>query len=253
MSRPSYITTSWDDGHVLDFRVAELLTKHGLTGTFYIPQHAQYGTMSPNQVRQLSENFDVGAHTIDHLPLTELPDAEAHRQISESKTYIEQLTGRGCPIFCPPRGWFTKAHLAMARQSGFQAVRTVEMFSLDYPRREQDLLIMPTTLQAHPHSRGNHLRNVLKRGAMRNLWLYVRHGGAGCWIDIVEALAQRMVHDGGVLHLWGHSWELESQGQWQRLDQALALLGLLANSVRPATNWQVCENRLEQPAALSAA
>jgi len=34
-----YITTSWDDGHVLDMRLASLLTHYGFKGTFYISPH----------------------------------------------------------------------------------------------------------------------------------------------------------------------------------------------------------------------
>jgi hypothetical protein len=34
MKRVAYITTSWDDGHPLDLRVAELLAKYGLKDTF---------------------------------------------------------------------------------------------------------------------------------------------------------------------------------------------------------------------------
>ena len=30
------VTTSWDDGHSTDLRVAELLAAHGLKGTFYV-------------------------------------------------------------------------------------------------------------------------------------------------------------------------------------------------------------------------
>ena len=41
------ITTSWDDGHPLDFKLAELLNKYNLKGTFYIPrsnaEHRVYG------------------------------------------------------------------------------------------------------------------------------------------------------------------------------------------------------------------
>ena len=33
VSVPAFLTTSWDDGHPHDFRVAELLTKYGLAGT----------------------------------------------------------------------------------------------------------------------------------------------------------------------------------------------------------------------------
>lgn len=29
------ITTSWDDGHPLDLKIAELLDKYGINGTFY--------------------------------------------------------------------------------------------------------------------------------------------------------------------------------------------------------------------------
>jgi hypothetical protein len=34
---PAYITTSWDDGHPSDLRLADLLHKHSLRGTFYVP------------------------------------------------------------------------------------------------------------------------------------------------------------------------------------------------------------------------
>ena len=42
---------SWDDGHPLDVRVAYLLAKYGLRGTFYIPGGAEHGTMTVNQIR----------------------------------------------------------------------------------------------------------------------------------------------------------------------------------------------------------
>jgi hypothetical protein len=42
----TYITTSWDDGHPSDLRVAELLIKHGLRGTFYVPMTAQTATLT---------------------------------------------------------------------------------------------------------------------------------------------------------------------------------------------------------------
>ena len=32
------VTTSWDDGHPLDFKIASLLEEYNLKGTFYIPK-----------------------------------------------------------------------------------------------------------------------------------------------------------------------------------------------------------------------
>ena len=34
--KPFWITTSWDDGHTLDLRLADLLDKYDLRGTFYV-------------------------------------------------------------------------------------------------------------------------------------------------------------------------------------------------------------------------
>src|SRR5262249_26496051 len=64
MTQATYITTSWDDGHPLDLRVADLLARHGLRGTFYVPRTAENPTMTARQVRELSGTFEVGGHTL---------------------------------------------------------------------------------------------------------------------------------------------------------------------------------------------
>src|SRR5688500_11915407 len=35
--KAAIVTTSWDDGHPLDIRLAEMLARHGVAGTFYVP------------------------------------------------------------------------------------------------------------------------------------------------------------------------------------------------------------------------
>ncbi len=52
MKPATFITTSWDDGHPLDFRVAELLSKYGLRGTFYIPMIAENHILHPDDSRE---------------------------------------------------------------------------------------------------------------------------------------------------------------------------------------------------------
>src|SRR5689334_11751921 len=79
--KQTYITTSWDDGHQLDLRVAELLTKYRLHGTFYIPKAAENGTMKAAQVRELSRAFEIGAHTLHHVVLTSTTDQQAWQEI----------------------------------------------------------------------------------------------------------------------------------------------------------------------------
>ena len=241
MKRATYITTSWDDGHPLDLRVADLLDKYGLRGTFYVPQTAEHGTMTPAQVCELSRTFEVGAHTLQHVDLTETTEQEARQEIAQSKSWLEDITGAPCPMFCPPKGRYTRRHLTLIRQAGFVAVRSVELLSLDFPRRQVGLQMLPTTVQAHPHGPLAYARNALKRGAFKNLWHYVAHGRWTDWTKLVNPLLTGALEGGGVFHLWGHSWEIEQTGQWQRLEEVLRILSGFTQRAPALTNFEICQ------------
>jgi len=234
--RKPLLTTSWDDGHVLDFRIAELLTKYNLTGTFYIPRSAPTGTMSEDHVRELSASFEVGAHTLDHHFLTEINLPRAAVQIVGSKQWVEQTTGVPCTIFCPPAGKFTRKHLGVIKAAGFSAVRSVEYMSLDHPRDVEGLSLIPTTIQAKPTPGSAYLRNAAKRFALRNLWLYILHARSPIWSDNMRRLLKLTIARSGVLHLWGHSWEIEEHHQWERLEQVFALMSEFRDRISCVTN-----------------
>jgi peptidoglycan/xylan/chitin deacetylase (PgdA/CDA1 family) len=225
MKHNAYITTSWDDGHILDFRIADMLVKHGLTGTFYIPREAGTGVMPESKVRELGQTFEIGAHTMHHVFLDTADAVRSEREIRESKTWVEWITGKPCSIFCPPGGKFRQQHLSQIEASGFTAMRSVELLSIDPPRRCNGLLILPTTLQVHPHSRSAYARNIAKRRAWANLWLYIMHGGMNGWDRMARSILEVTQRDGGVFHIWGHSWEIEQNGQWERLEDVLRMLG----------------------------
>ena len=96
-NRTFVMTTSWDDGHPLDLRVAELLAKSGLTGTFYVPRSSQKPVMNHSQIRELSNSFEIGAHTLEHVTIDRLPDREARIQLSGSREWIEELDWEKLP------------------------------------------------------------------------------------------------------------------------------------------------------------
>jgi hypothetical protein len=241
MTPPAYITTSWDDGHPLDFRVAELLAKHGLPGTFYIPRVCDRDTMTAAQVGELSRTFEVGAHTVHHVVLTEAADDQAAREIAYGKAWVEDTTGQPCTMFCPPRGKYSRRHLDLVRLAGYRGVRGVELLSVDPPRAEAGLLVLPTTVQAHPHGLGAFARNLARRAAFRNLWLFLLHGRTTDWLTLARSLVGAALRRGGVFHLWGHSWELEETGQWQRLEEVLRFLADHTPRAAALTNGQVCQ------------
>ena len=243
MIRRAAMTTSWDDGHPLDYRLAEMLTKHGLTGTFYIPRHAENITMTVSQVRELSRCFEIGAHTMRHTFLDGVTELTAEREITESKGWVEDITGKQCTMFCPPGGKFDHRHIRMVKAAGYTGLRSVELLSLAEPTRQMGLQILPTSIQAHPHGRGTYLRNTVKRFALKNLWKYAKNGGQTNWVTLAEQMLHQIAQEGGVFHLWGHSWELEKTGQWKNLEKLFAVMGQYAMNIPCVTNWELCERR----------
>ena len=236
----SWITTSWDDGHPLDFRVAQLLAKYGLTGTFYVPRSSQRPVMNRSQIHELSKTFEIGAHTLEHVAIDSLSDAEARAQLAGSREWIEQLTGTRCRVFCFPGGKFHSRQLPLVQQAGYEAVRTVELLSTANPRRVDGLCVIPTTVQAFPHTASAYARNALKRfsgSAVFRLGSVLLSRG---WDRLAMVLFQQTRDRGGVFHLWGHSWEIEEQGQWENLEKFLMTIGQWRETMQGVTNSELC-------------
>jgi len=240
----TYITTSWDDGNPSDLRVAELLIKHGLRGTFYVPMTAETCTMTAAQIRELSSVFEIAAHTIHHVVLTQVTKEEAWREIVGSKSWVEDTIGRSCLMFCPPTGAFSQLHLEMVRRAGFIGLRTVELGSLDFPRGRAGLVLMPTTVQAYPHGLAAFARNAIKRMAFANLWRLVARGRTTNWPELARRLLHRALDNGGVFHLWGHSWELGEADQWTCLDEVLQILKEITTHAPSLENGQIAQRFL---------
>src|SRR5258706_7697262 len=234
-----YVTTSWDDGSPLDWRVADLLAKYELPGTFYIPRISQRPTMDEAQLRELAESFDIGGHTIDHLPLTTLSREASRDQIESSKSWIEDVTGRECSAFCPPLGRFRRDHLLQIKNAGYESVRTVELLSLDHPRAMEGLSLMPTSVQAYPHRMRAYVKNAVRRCAPANLLRCALHVRATDWPRLCQSLQNVASRHGGVFHIWGHSWEIDEAGQWSQLEEALRILSSQTPRAYRVSNTQL--------------
>jgi|SRR6185437_1628537 len=241
-SPSAFITTSWDDGHPLDLRLAQLLADNNLAATFYIPRQSQRETLSAEQIRELSARFEIGAHTMNHVYLDSCPLEQARQEIVDSKKWIEDVTGKRCTMFCPPAGKFSRLHLKMIEEAGFAGARTVELFSIARPRRCCSLRVMPTSIQAHSHGTIAYLRNIARRRALANLSLYIRYGTSGDWTAAARHLVDYCFRRGGVFHLWGHSWEIDQHEQWQRLETVFRHLKQLSAQMPSLTNGRLCSN-----------
>lgn len=230
------VTTSWDDGHPLDLRLADLLDSFGVRGTFYVAPHNvefdETGRLDGPSTVALSKRFEIGGHTLRHRRLVHLRDVEARQEIAEGKDHLEQLIGHPVVSFCYPGGAYTAAHVAMVAELGFTSARTVERLVLGEDNRRFEL---STTMNAYRHlvdgpwllrfTNGNLVRTA------RCFWN---------WDDLAIALFDAKLRTGGTYHLWGHSWEIDNFDGWGRLERVLAHIGGRSD-VEYVTNGQLAE------------
>lgn len=225
---PVWITTSWDDGHQLDHRLADLLDGVGAKGTFYVARDylAPEVRLSEPEIAALAARHEIGAHTLTHPILTAIPMDQAREEIAGSRAWLEDVTGQHITAFCYPRGSANPALRDLVARAGYAVARTVEPYRLDAGR---DPLLLPTSVQVYPfplrpvdslRARFEPVRRVLPRVRPLHLPLLALLG----WPSLARALLDRAAATGGVWHLWGHSWEVEKYGMWGALEQALACL-----------------------------
>jgi peptidoglycan/xylan/chitin deacetylase (PgdA/CDA1 family) len=247
-NRKVFLTTSWDDGHPSDLRVAKLLDKYGLTGTFYIPRSGFSEILGPTEIRELRRTFEIGAHTLNHRVLTKTTPNDAWEEITSSKSWIESVTSAPCLMFCPPEGKYSPSHLKMIGMAGYVGLRSAELASLDFPRFRRGCMLMPTTIQVYPHRPIAFARNAVKRMALGNLLRVAPRLRSKEWRDVAVFLLCDALSGGGVFHLWGHSWELQTDDQWRQLEDVLRTMSEVAKEAPCYTNGQVCQQSLSMHA-----
>jgi peptidoglycan-N-acetylglucosamine deacetylase len=245
MNKIRIVTTSWDDGHPCDLRLAETLAKRSLSATFYVPLVNKEGrsVLHATALRDiLGQGFEIGAHTMSHRVLSELPDEELAKEVRGSKQMLEERLRREVRMFSYPRGRYDSRVVNCVHQSGFKGARTTRMLAhaLGFNRFE-----MPTTLQAYPHPPLNYLKNLGKRRDLAGIGRYFKdYLRCRSWVDIGRKLFDEVLQQGGIWHLYGHSWELEELGLWADLEK---MFDYVANQpgVIYASNSQVLDHKRE--------
>ncbi len=222
MVKQPIVVTSWDDGDPQDLRLAEMLREAGVAATFYIPIFGEDGkpTLAPADIRALvSEGFDVGAHTMTHPVLSDLHGQRLWVEVFECKQVLEQILGQDVQMFCYPRGRYNQEVLETVRKAGYRGARTTRMLC---QQGSFNAFEMPTTLQAYPHDSLTYYKNLGKRRDLPGLYKYVIElRRLRSWVELGKKLFDQSLQEGGIWHLYGHSWEIEELGLWDDLRQML--------------------------------
>lgn len=212
-----YVTTSWDDGHVLDHQLAQLLDRYDLPGTFYVaPRNIELRPrerLDARGLRLLAERFEIGGHTLTHLRLPTIADDAAMAEIRDGKSALEDMLGRELHSFCYPGGCYETRHVPMVGEAGFRVGRTVERL-VTGPTAP---LEMATTMHAYRHlvdGPATLRLTSFRPGRARRLYWN--------WDELAIHLFENVLAAGGVYHLWGHSWEIAANQDWDRLERVFA-------------------------------
>lgn len=236
---PTIFTCSIDDGHPSDLKMATLLNKHGLNGTFYIPVRNREGqsVMSPSQIRNIDARFEIGSHTYDHCFLNNVDMAQARHQVEEGKKILEDMLGKSVAGFCYPGGKYRPEHADLVREAGFTYARTTMNLCFDAGIKPFE---MPTTCQFYPHGKSVYLRNFISGGQWPRrlpglaVTLKINH-----WIERLYALFDHACESESVFHLWAHSQDIERLGAWRELDFFLAYASSSVNEKNRLDNAQL--------------
>ena len=206
------VTTSWDDGHENDARLAGLLTRYNMKGTFYVTKNYKK-PLSPEKIIEISRNHEIGAHTLNHPILTQISLKEAEKEITGSKIYLENLVHKSVNMFCYPSGKFNEGIKQVIKKSGFVAARTCKTGNFEFPHDSYEWQISMHLSNGSPLLTSTMiLKNKLPLKTFFD------------WELRAKYLFNLALNRGGIFHIWGHSWEFEEKNEWEKLERVIRYL-----------------------------
>lgn len=240
------VTMSWDDGHPLDLRVAELMAKYAMRGTFYVPvRNDEHKVMDRSDIVKISSEFEIGGHTLNHVKLTDISSKdEIYREISIGKTVMEDYIGKEITTFAYPKGGYNRQIKHLVEKAGFKGARSASWFHDEYP---DDLFCIHPTIHLYPHNLVTHVGHLIKELNFRVLGEYLlTYRGTTDLKKLTAGCLDKILAKGGVLHIWGHSWEIDELGLWVELEEIMSYISKFKNAVR-LTNGEIISYIGKQP------
>ncbi len=121
---PKPVVLSFDDGYRPQFTYAlPELRRHGWAGVLNLK--AEGSDLYPSNVEaMIAAGWELAAHTIHHLDLTELDAAQLKEEVAGSRTILRREYGVPVDNFCYPAGRFDETVIAAVKQAGYVGATT---------------------------------------------------------------------------------------------------------------------------------
>ena len=220
------ITLSFDDGVTQDKRLIRLLRKYDLKATFNINsgllgkegricfpsgESVTHNKITAEELPSLYEGFEVAAHTRTHPMLTGCSVRRILEEVIGDAVRLSELTGYPVYGMAYPGASPNYDRLVKETLRQFTDIRFARTIDATYDFRfPQDFLAWDPT---------SHILDERTE-------------------DLIGQFA--MLHGDGLLYLWGHSYEFDCAGQWDRVEKILAMLSKMKDA-QSVTNMQVWE------------
>jgi peptidoglycan/xylan/chitin deacetylase (PgdA/CDA1 family) len=124
------IVVTLDDGHLDSVDALELLAEHEIPATIYVATSliGVQGRLDAAGIRHLAglPHIEIGAHSVHHMRLDELPRDVAQREIQDSRRYLEDLTQQPIGSFAYPYGAYDPVVRDVVVEAGFESAAAVK-------------------------------------------------------------------------------------------------------------------------------
>ncbi|MDO4966923.1 MAG: polysaccharide deacetylase family protein [Lachnospiraceae bacterium] len=197
------VTLSFDDQITQDFRLVEIINKYGLkctfnlnSGTFELPGEVTVNgvTVSHNKISakeavELYKGHEVAAHTVNHPDLCKLSEDEIIKEVKDDMKALSDLFGYDVCGMAYPYGTYNDEVVSILKKCGIKYSRTV-VSSLDFKLPEDFLM-----------------------------WHSTMHFADEGMMDIVDKFLNDDSDEPKLLYIWGHSYELEADNNWELFEE----------------------------------
>lgn len=211
------ISFSWDDGALEDLKLVDLCEKYAIPSMLFIPSENREGlrVLSPKDIKSIqSPIISIGAHTQHHTYLTELLLSDIYAEVNNNKNFLEDILGQKIQDFSFPGGKYNKTIFNVIKDE-FNTFRTADTMCSQRHKK----LIKPT-FHFYPRGRRSLLLNAFRqRDSLISLCLK-RMAQTDDYFELLRMLMTSMSESGKefLVHIWGHSWEIEKCNLWQELE-----------------------------------
>ena len=206
------VTFSYDDGNVADRRLVGIFDKYGLKATFnLISGRFDHDTVvSSAEIKSLYANHEIAVHTLTHPHLERMPVTAQTSEILEDRKNLEAIKGTIIRGMAYPYGTYNSDTLTAMKACGIVYSRTTKhTFGLSVP---EDFMFW------HPSCHHIESEPVIK--------------------NFLENTRKQPWNYGGLLYIWGHSYEFDRMNNWEVAEKMCSSLSGL-DDVWYATNIEI--------------